>query len=192
MGSRGITLPSSPEVSSDPLRNDATSGPSSSGSCRKEPLPVAPSSPDPVFGSVGWLGTGGSPNHTWQHLLFCSSLLCPQQSLPFDLTLVSRWFQVWLNLSIPSSRVATMASAFWWASQTVTRLLSTELSFLPFWGTSLLEEWGSSKMGPRHGCWCLFCLLPLVVFKGWQHLLKEHWFSRRRPRESVQLINLQV
>ena len=100
----------------NPLRNDATSGLSSGGSSRSEPLPVAPSSPDPVFGSVGWLGAGGSPNCTWQHLLFCSSLLCPQQSLLFDLTLVSGQFQVQLNLSISSLRVAAMASAFWWAS----------------------------------------------------------------------------
>ena len=51
--------PSSPEVSSDPLRNDATSGPSSGGSSKSEPSLVAPSSLDPVFGSVGQLGAGG-------------------------------------------------------------------------------------------------------------------------------------
>ena len=35
-----------------------------------------------------------------------------------------------------------MASAFWWASHMVARLLSTELSLFPFWGTPLLKEWG--------------------------------------------------
>ena len=147
MGSRGVTLPSSSEVSGNPLRKDATTGPSSGGSSRSEPLPVAPSSLDPVFGPVGQLGAGGSSNCTWWHLLFCSSLLCPWQSLLLDLALISEWPQVQLNLSISSSRVATMASAFWWASQTVARLFSTKLSLFPFWGMPLLEEWGSSGWG---------------------------------------------
>ena len=49
---RHVLLPSSLEVSSDPLRKDATTGSSSSGSSRSEPLLVAPSSPDPIFGPV--------------------------------------------------------------------------------------------------------------------------------------------
>ena len=40
-----------------------------------------------------------------------------------------------------------MASAFWWASHTVVRLLSTKLSLFPFWGMLLLEEWGSLGQG---------------------------------------------
>ena len=147
MGSRGIILPSSSEVSGNPLKKDATASPSSSGSSRSEPSLVVPSSPHPVFWPAGQLGAGGSSNCTWWHLLFCSSLLHPQQSLLLDLALVSKWFQVQLNLSISSLRVATMASAFWWASQTVARLLSTKLSLFPSWGMLLLKEWGSSGQG---------------------------------------------
>ena len=147
MGSGGILSPSSSEVSSNPLRKEATTGFSSSGSSRSELSPVAPSSPGPAFWSVGWLGAGWSSNCTWWHLLFHSSLLCPWWSLLLDLALSSEWFQVQFSLSISSSRVAAVASAFWWASCTVAGLLSTELSLFPFWGMLLLEEWGSLGWG---------------------------------------------
>ena len=58
-GSGGILLPSSLEVSGNPLKKDATASPSSGGSSRSEPLPVAPPSLDPVFKPVGQLGVGG-------------------------------------------------------------------------------------------------------------------------------------
>ena len=94
VGSGGILLPSSSEVSGNPLKKDATAGPSSGGSYRSEPLPVAPSSLDPVFGPVGQLGAGGlqttpdgvsysafpyfipgSP-YSWISPLFLSSSVC--------------------------------------------------------------------------------------------------------------------
>ena len=112
VGSGGILLPSSSEVSSNPLRKEATASFSSSGSSKSESLPLVPSSPGPVFRSVGWLGAGWSSNCTWQHLLFCSSLLCPWWSLLLDLALGSEQFWVQFSLSISSSRVATMASTF--------------------------------------------------------------------------------
>ena len=120
--------------------------------------------PGPCFW-VSWaVGGRGSSNCTWQHLIFCSSLLCPWWSLLLDLPLGSEQFWVQLNLSISSLRVAAVASAFRWASQTVARLLSTELSFFPFWSMPLLEEWGSSGWGltmaagafsPFHPWWSL-------------------------------------
>ena len=64
-GSRDILLPLSSKVSGDPLKKDATTSPSSGGSPRSEPLAVAPSSLDPVFGPEGQLGAGWSSNCTW-------------------------------------------------------------------------------------------------------------------------------
>ena len=93
-GSGGVLSPSSLEVSGDPLRKEATAGFSSGSSSKSESLPLVPSSPGPVFRSVGQLGAGWSSNRTWQHLLFCSSLLHPWQSLLLDLALSSEWFQV--------------------------------------------------------------------------------------------------
>ena len=58
-GSRGILSPSSLEVSSDPLRKEASASFSSGGSSKSEPSLVAPSSLGPVFRSAGWLGQGG-------------------------------------------------------------------------------------------------------------------------------------
>ena len=63
-GSGGILLPLSLEVSSNPLKKDATASPSSGASPRSESLVVAPSSLDPVFGPEGWLEAGGSSNCT--------------------------------------------------------------------------------------------------------------------------------
>ena len=94
VGSGGIFLLSSSEVSSNPLRKEATASFSSGCSSKSEPLPLDPCSPGPVFGLARQLGTGWSLNQTWQHLLFCSSLLCPWRSLLLDLTLSSEWFQV--------------------------------------------------------------------------------------------------
>ena len=99
-GYRGILSPSSSEVSGDPLRKDATTGHSSGGSSRSEPLPVAPSSLDPVFGPAGWLWAAGLQNapgnvssfalpyfipsspYSWISPLFLSSSRC-------DLTFLS-------------------------------------------------------------------------------------------------------
>ena len=146
-GSGGIFLPSSSEVSGDPLRKEATISLSSGGSSKSEPSSLVPSSLGPAFGSAGWLGAGWSSNHTWQHVHFCSSLLHPQQSLLLDLALSSKQFQVQFSLSISSSSVASAASTYWWASNTMARLLSTESSFFPLWGVLLLEEWGPSGWG---------------------------------------------
>ena len=40
-----------------------------------------------------------------------------------------------------------MASAFWWASHMVPRLLPAGLSLFPFWEAPLLKGWGSSRWG---------------------------------------------
>ena len=143
VGFRGILLPSSSEVSSNPLRKEATASFSSGGSSRSEPLPVAPphwALSSGQWGSWGQVGLQTAPGSISS---FCSSLLCPRWSLLLDLTLSSEWFWVQFSLSISASRVAAMASTFWWASHTMARLLSTKLSLFPFWGTPLLEEWGS-------------------------------------------------
>ena len=147
VGSGRVFLPSSSKVSSDPLRKEATVGFSSSGSSKSEPPPLDPSSLSCVLGLVEWLGAGCSSNWTWQCLFFCPSLLGLWQSLLLDLALDWEWFLEQLSLSISSSRVATMASTFWWAIHTMTRLHSTESSFLLLWGVLLLEEWKPSEWG---------------------------------------------
>ena len=63
MGSRGILLPLYLEVPGDPLKKDATSGPSSGGSSKSEPSVAVASSPHSILWSEGWLGAGGSLNH---------------------------------------------------------------------------------------------------------------------------------
>ena len=145
VGSRGILSSSSSEVPVDPLKKDATSGPSSSGSSRSEPSAAAASSLDSVLGLEGQLGAGCSSNCTWQSLFFCSTLLCSMWSLLLDLTLTSRQVQVQLNLSISPLRAATAASAFGWATCTMAKLLSTKLSPFSFWEALLLKGWGSAS-----------------------------------------------
>ena len=54
----GISLPSSLKVSGDPLRKEATTGFSSGGSSKSEPLPLDPCSLGPVLGLVEQLGAG--------------------------------------------------------------------------------------------------------------------------------------
>ena len=133
-GSRGIFSPSSSKVSSNPLRKEATIGFSSGGSSKSEPLPLDPSL-GCVLGLVEQLGAGCFSNWTWQCLFFHPSLLGLQWSLLLDLALDLERFLVWLSLSISSSRVVTVVSAFWWASQTIARLLSMESLFLLLWGS---------------------------------------------------------
>ena len=59
-GSRGILSPSSSEVPSDPLKKDATSGPSSGGSSKSEASAAVASSLDSVLGPErGSWGQGG-------------------------------------------------------------------------------------------------------------------------------------
>ena len=190
-GSRGISLPSSLEVSGNPLRKEATIGFSSGSSSKLEPLPLDPCSPGPVLGSAGWLGAGWSSNWTWQQLLFCPSLLHPQQSLLLDLALDSEWFQLQLSLSISSSRVATAASVFGgphvpWPDF----FLPSHLSFLC--GGHHPQRNGTFRMGPWHGCRSLFLLTSLVVWEAGQHFLKYCWLPRRRPWQSMQLIAFQI
>ena len=141
VGSRCIFLPSSSKVSGNPCRKEATIGFSSGSSSKPEPLPLVPSSPGCVLGSVDCQGADSSVNQTWQHLFFCPSPLGLQRSLLLDLALDCEQARVWFSLSISFSRVKTVANAFWCASCTVARLLSTESSFLLLWGALLLEEW---------------------------------------------------
>ena len=56
LGSGGIFLPSSSEVSGDPHRKEATVGFSSGSSSKSEPLPLDPSSPSGILGfvQIGW------------------------------------------------------------------------------------------------------------------------------------------
>ena len=58
MGSRGIPSPLSLEVPGDPLKKDATSGPSSGGSSKSEPLVAVASSLYSVLRPEQWLGQG--------------------------------------------------------------------------------------------------------------------------------------
>ena len=123
VGSRGVFLPSSSKVSSDPHQKEATVGFSTSGSSKSEPLPLDPSIPSGVLGSADWLGAGSSANLTWQCLLFCPSPLSLWQSPLLDLALDCKWAQVWFSLLISFSRVDTVANTFWCASCTVAKLL---------------------------------------------------------------------
>ena len=52
-----------------------------------------------------------------------------------------------------------MASAFWWASQTVARLLSTELSFL----SEACHFWRDEGLPDRASPWLLVPLLPSTL-----------------------------
>ena len=111
-GSGGVFLPSSSEVSGDPHRKEATVGFSSGSSSKSEPLPLDPSLPSGILGSVDWPGAGLSANLTWQHLLFYPSPLGLQQSPLLDLALDWDRAWVWCSLSISLSRVDMVANAF--------------------------------------------------------------------------------
>ena len=139
------------------------------------PLAVAASLLDSILRPEGLLGARGLQTAPDSVSSFVPPSLHPWQSLLLDLALTSGQFWVWLNLSISSLRVATMASAFWWASHTVARLLSTELSLFPFWGALLLEGWGSSRQGLAVAADALSSLHP------W-------WSSRRTAPLQVMLV----
>ena len=140
-GSGGVFLPSSSKVSSNPCRKEATISFSSSSSSKSEPLPSDPSSPGGVLGSADWLGAGSYANLTWWCLLFCPSPLGLWQSPLLDLALDCKWARVQFSLSISFSRVDMAANAFWCASHTVAKLLSTESLFFLLQAVLLLEEW---------------------------------------------------
>ena len=129
-GSGGIFLPSSSKVSSYPRRKEATISFSSGSSSKSEPPPLDPSSPDCVLGSADWLETGWSSNQTVWHLFFPPSWLGHQWSLLLGQPLDCKWAWVWFSLSISLLRVDMAANAFWCASHTMAKLLSTESSFL--------------------------------------------------------------
>ena len=180
-GSRGIFLPSSSGVSSNPRRKEATISFSSGSSSKSEPLPSDPSSPGCVLGLADWLGAGSSANLTWQCLFFCPSLLSLWWSLLLDLALDWEWFLVWLSLSISSSRVATMASTFWWA-------YILWLDFMP-WNIIPSSVGGATPRGvgaSRMRLGCSFRSLVLLTFwMVWDrghHVLKYGWLSRRGSR----------
>ena len=88
---------------------------------------------------------GQFSGHIWQCLCFCPLDPCTWQSLLFDHTHTSDQLLVrgWLSHSISSSRVATMARAFWWASLTLAKHLSTEASLPTLLGVLLLGGWAS-------------------------------------------------
>ena len=91
LSSGGIFLPSSSKVSGNPHRKEAAIGFSSGDSSKSEPLPLDPSSPGGVLGSVDQLGAGFSANLTWWCLLFCPSPLGLQWSQLLDLALDWEW-----------------------------------------------------------------------------------------------------
>ena len=64
------------------------------------------------------------------HLLFCPSPLGLWWFLLLDLPLDWEWARVQFSLLISFSKVEMVANAFWWASYTVVKLLSTESLFL--------------------------------------------------------------
>ena len=139
--------PSCSGLFADQVRKEVIPGSNTSGLPRSESSGVGSSSPDPIFslasGKVVWV----SLNHTW-HCLFLHSVdPCIQQSLLFDLALTSGclWERRWLSLFISPLRAAAMANTFWWASLTLARLHSTEISLLP--GTPLFKGWASLDWG---------------------------------------------
>ena len=111
-GSRGIPSPSSLEVSSNPLKKDATTSPSSSGSSRSEPLAVAPSSPDPDFGPEGQLGVGGLQTAPGGTSSSAPPYYVPSGPCSWISPSLPGGFQVQLSLSSFSSRVAAVASIY--------------------------------------------------------------------------------
>ena len=133
-GSRGIFSPSSSDISGNPHRKEATISFSSGSSSKSEPLPSDPSSPGGVLGPADWLGAGSSANLTWWHLFFCPSPLGLWRSLLLDLALDCKQAQVQFSLLISFSRVDMAANAFWCASHTMAKLLSTESLLFLLWG----------------------------------------------------------
>ena len=71
----------------------------------------------------------------------------------------------WLSCSISSSRAATMARAFWWASLTLTKLLSSEASLLSLQGVLLLWSWVSVDWDLTAISGAFFCFHPWQTSK---------------------------
>ena len=85
----------------------------------------------------------------WPHLLFHPLDLHPQWSQLLELAQASGKLLVrgQLRCSISSSKGATIARAFQWASLASVRLLSVEVSLLPLLGVLLLRDWSSVGLG---------------------------------------------
>ena len=68
-----------------------------------------------------------------------------------------------------------MASAFWWASHMVARLLSTKLSPFSFWEAPFLEGWGSVG-------WDLAVAMDVLFFFHPWWFLREDTTSSNKAR----------
>ena len=136
MDSSGSTSSSlSSGISEDPCKKETTSALSWGGSPKSESLPLDPVLPWSVSGLEDWLVAGWLEKPTWYHLFF---LFLPDSwlSLSLHLCTVPEWALIRYILSISSSKVAVANNAFWCASHTLAKLLSSELS-LSHWGSPL-------------------------------------------------------
>ena len=99
-------------------------------------------------------GAGLSLGHTWWCLLFCPQDFCLQQSQLLEWVWGSNQPRVLdqLSHSISSSKVATVARAFHWASLALVRPLSAEVSLPPLLGVLLLRDWMSVGPGSSFLC----------------------------------------
>ena len=176
-GSGDISSFSSSVVSDDPCKKEATSAWSCGSSPNSESAPSDPILLEGVSAdrlAVGWL----------QKLSSCCLflLLSSDPQLPLHLCSGPERAFFLYNLSISSSRVATVDKAFWCALCTLAKLLSIESSHSCrdglFWG-----KW--KPLG-----WLVFgcreCPSSLVDDKeDGQYLLQYGWFSWWRTRWPV-------
>ena len=135
-----LFLSSSSDLPPGSCRKWLTSGPNSGRASRSKSRRTSSSSSNSGTpqGSAVFKERGrGSPLATpSSNLLFCPWILCLWQSQLLEWVWASHWLQVmdWLSCYISSSKVATVARASQWASLTLARPLSAEVSLPPSWG----------------------------------------------------------
>ena len=167
----GISTFSSPEILTGPWRKQVNSSPNSSGSSKLK-FSMASASPlgsePPRKGGTqsrehgSLLATPGGASSSVPGIYTCSSPCFGEWACASD------QFQMrgQLSHSISSCKVATMARAFWWASLTSARLLSTEAYLLPLQGVLLLGGWTSVGLDSSVFCGVLPLSHPCQFSKG--------------------------
>ena len=104
VGSSGVFSPSSPNVSGDPCRKEATTGFNSSAPSRSALSSSSSSLPNGISGLADWLGASLSTKLTWHHLSSALTLDL-QWSQLLDLAFGLGWALILFNLSISPPRL---------------------------------------------------------------------------------------
>ena len=163
-GSGDVSLPSSSEVFSDPLRKEATVGFSSSGSSRSEPLPLDPCS----LGSV--LGVGRA---AWGRLIlkpdFVALLLLALSTLSSVIPALGSGPWLWVGPSMAQPLYFLFQGRYCGQCflMGLTHHGQTSLHWVIFpcsVGDMAPRGMGAFSMGSCCGCGGLFFLTPLVVW----------------------------